>query len=145
MPAAAGKFLQGRIHKHPAIGAFDGRRLAGSAQRLEDFPALVGFRVEPGEGDKVLVEKLAHGIRVAATARTNDTQAKHAQLRQKLSAARERDNQLFTQAGNAIEQAPEMAARHAPNTRLAPSHRRSRSPDDRSGDRCRRKTGPVHG
>ena len=73
---AAGQLLQRRIHKDLAVAAFDDRRLSGRAERLEDLLALLGFRIEPGEGDKVLVEKFANGVRVAATARTDDAQAR---------------------------------------------------------------------
>ena len=95
----------------------------GEPSALKTVWPCVGFRIEPGEGDKVLVEKLANRVRVAATARTDDAQSDHARLRQQLAATRERDNQLFAQARNAIEQGPEMTARHSPNTRLAPCHR----------------------
>ena len=123
MPASLGQFLQGRIQQDPAVAAFNDRRLFRRAERLEDFLPLLGFRVEPGEGDKVLVQKLANGIRIAAPARADDAQSEHAHLRQQLAATGERDDQLFAEAGHAIEQSPEMAARHCADASHALRHR----------------------
>ena len=49
---------------------------------LKDFQPLRGLRVEPGEGDKVFIQELANGVRVAAAARADDAQSKRAGPRQ---------------------------------------------------------------
>src|SRR4051794_7866214 len=103
----AGEFLQGRIQQDPAVAAFNRRHFSRRAQGFEDLLSLLGLRVKPSEGNKIFVQKLANGVRFAATARANDAQSQHTRLRQKLAAASKRKNQLFAKTGNPIEQAPE--------------------------------------
>ena len=118
----AGQLLQGRVHENSPVATFDHRRLLRRAQRRERTLALLGFRVEPRKGDEVLVEKFADRVRIAAASRTDDAQSKRAQLRQELSPTRKRGDQLFAKTRYAIQQGPELAARNAQQTRLAPRH-----------------------
>ena len=61
--------------------------------------------------------------------RTDDPQSDHARLHQKFAAARKGHDQLFAQAGHAIQQGPELAGGNAEHPRGAP---RQGSHDDRT-------------
>ena len=72
-------------------------------QRREKLLARFLFRVEPCKGDKILIQKLADRVRVAAAPGTDNTQSKRAHLRQQLAATSEGDDQPLTEARYAIQ------------------------------------------
>jgi hypothetical protein len=89
---------------------------------------LIAFRIEPGERDKVLVEKLADRVSVAATRRADHPQTYQGAtvfvwLRQQFPAARKRHHQLFAEAGYAIQQGPNLVVGNAEYAGNAPRYR----------------------
>ena len=143
MPASTGQLLQGGIHEDLPVAAFNDRRLSRRAQCREGRSPCVRFRVEPREGDKVLVEKLADRVRVAAASRADDAQSQRAHLRQQLSAAREGDDQLLAKTRHAIQQTSGAGCWERTAAASGPGRRPSRSPAGRSAVDVARRTGPA--
>ena len=90
-----GQLPQRRVEQHLSVAAFDGRRPFAASRASRTALAFLGLRVEPSEGDEVLVEKLADGVGVAAARRPDHSQADQARLREQLAAAREGRRSAF--------------------------------------------------
>src|SRR5262249_55246562 len=100
-----------------AVAALDDRRRSLRAQGSERPPARFRLRVEPREGDEVLVEELADRARGAAAPRAEDAQAEAAYLGEELPSAHEGDDQFLPEARHAVEEGPEPAVEDAEQPR----------------------------
>src|SRR5437868_2938814 len=114
-----GQLLQRGINENAAVAALNNRRFSRRAQGCEKALTGFRFRIEPREGDKVFIKKLADRVGGPATAWSDNTQSKRAQLMQQLSAPRKRDDQLLAKARHAIQQCPELAVWNAQDSRCA--------------------------